>query len=63
MRSDGGLPFDRVDSFEAIANLLSLFERLGREFSHPEVASLIADSPKQTADAMADIILAGLVSE
>ncbi len=36
---------------------------LGREFSHPEVASLIADSPKQTADALADIILAGLVSE
>ena len=36
---------------------------LGREFSRPEVASLIADSPKQTADALADVILAGLVSE
>jgi AcrR family transcriptional regulator len=33
---------------------------LGREFSRPEVAAGIASSPKQTADAVTDVLLRGL---
>lgn len=45
-----------VDTF-AVANVLG---GLGREFSRPEVMTLIAASPKETADALAEIILRGL---
>jgi catechol 2,3-dioxygenase-like lactoylglutathione lyase family enzyme len=33
---------------------------LGREFSRPEVMPVIAGSPKETADALAEILLRGL---
>ncbi|HEB88350.1 MAG TPA: TetR/AcrR family transcriptional regulator [Deltaproteobacteria bacterium] len=36
--------------------------RLGREFARPELESLIEESPRETADAIAEIILAGLVA-
>ena len=41
----------------AVAHVLG---GLGREFSRPEVMTMIADSPKETADALAEIILRGL---
>jgi len=44
------------------AALAHVLGGLGREFSRPEVASLVAESPKDTADTLADVILAGLVA-
>lgn len=44
----------------AVAHVLG---GLGREFSSANVVSLIADSPKQTADALAEIILRGLETD
>ena len=41
----------------AVAHVLG---GLGREFSRPEVSSLVSKSPKRTADALAEIIIAGL---
>ena len=41
----------------AVAHVLG---GLGREFSRPEVASLVAASPKETADALSEIVIAGL---
>lgn len=41
----------------AVAHVLG---GLGREFSRPEVSSLVAESPKRTADALAEIVIAGL---
>ena len=41
----------------AVAHVLG---GLGREFSRPELTSLAAASPKETADALAEVILAGL---
>jgi hypothetical protein len=47
----------RVDC-AALAHVLG---GLGREFSRPEVAEVaVATTPKQTADAITDIILRGL---
>jgi AcrR family transcriptional regulator len=42
------------------AALAHVLGGLGREFSRPELAELAADSPKATADAIADIVLRGL---
>lgn len=41
----------------AVAHVLA---GLGREFARPEVAEIARDSPKVTADAIADLILRGL---
>ena len=41
----------------AVAHVLA---GLGREFSRPEVAEIAHASPKDTADAIADVILRGL---
>ncbi len=41
----------------AVAHVLG---GLGREFARPEVADSLEASPKETADAVADVILAGL---
>lgn len=43
----------------AVAHVLG---SLGREFSRPDLLGVIADSPKNTADAMAEIVLRGLTS-
>jgi AcrR family transcriptional regulator len=43
----------------AVAHVLG---GLGREFARPDMADLAGDSPKATADAIAEIILRGLVS-
>jgi AcrR family transcriptional regulator len=43
----------------AVAHVLG---GLGREFAHPEVSAVIADSPVDAADTMTDIILRGLQS-
>lgn len=43
----------------AVAHVLG---GLGREFSRPEVMPVLADSPKETADSLAEIILCGLES-
>jgi len=43
----------------AIAHVLA---GLGREFARPDVAAIVQASPKKTADAVADLIFAGLVS-
>ncbi len=43
------------------AALSLVLGRLGREFARPELESLIEKSPRETADAIAEIILAGLV--
>ena len=44
------------------AALAHLLGGLGREFSRPEVAPLIAESPKETAGALVQIIMRGLES-
>jgi len=36
--------------------------RLGREFARPEAAAIAQVSPKKTADAVAEVILPGLVA-
>lgn len=41
----------------AVAHVLG---RLGREFSRPELIEVVAATPKQTADAITDVILRGL---
>jgi len=43
----------------AVAHVLG---SLGREFSQPEVADTVHDSPKETADAVTELILRGLLS-
>jgi AcrR family transcriptional regulator len=43
----------------AVAHVLG---GLGREFARPDVAEIAAASPKETADAVADVILRGLES-
>ncbi len=55
-RAIAGKQIAKVDS-AATAHILG---GLGREFSRPEVIDVIANSPKQTADAVADVILRGL---
>lgn len=52
--SEGQIP--PVDT-AAVAHVLG---SLGREFARPEVMAVIAGSPKETADALAEIILGGL---
>ena len=47
---------EKVDT-AAVAHVLG---SLGREFSRPEVMPVIAGSPKETADALAEILLRGL---
>lgn len=42
------------------AALAHLLGGLGREFSQPQVAGAVAQSPKQTADALTEIVLRGL---
>jgi AcrR family transcriptional regulator len=42
------------------ASVAHVLGGLGREFARPEVAEVVADSPKATADAVSDIILRGL---
>jgi len=49
---------EKVDT-AAVAHVLG---SLGREFSRPEVMPVIAGSPKETADALAEILLRGLES-
>lgn len=49
----------RIDT-AAVAHVLG---RLGREFSRAQVAEIAVASPKETADAMADVILRGLAVE
>jgi AcrR family transcriptional regulator len=48
----------RVDT-AALAHVLG---GLGREFGRPEVAEIIDGSPKETADAIAEIVLQGLLA-
>lgn len=47
---------DAVDT----ASVAHVLGGLGREFARPEVAAVAAASPKQTADAVAEIVLRGL---
>jgi hypothetical protein len=49
---------EKVDT-AAVAHVLG---SLGREFARPEVMPVIAGSPKETADALAEILLRGLES-
>ena len=44
----------------AVAHVLA---GLGREFARPEVAEIAQASPKQTADAISEIILQGLLAK
>ena len=44
------------------AALAHVLGSLGREFSRPDVQPVITDSPKRTADAVAEILLRGLES-
>jgi len=44
----------------AVAHVLG---RLGREFAHPEVAEIVKASPKDTADAITELIVRGLLAE
>jgi AcrR family transcriptional regulator len=43
----------------AVAHVLG---GLGREFAHPDVAEVVAASPKETADAVTELILQGLLA-
>ena len=44
------------------ASVAHVLAGLGREFSRPEVAEIAHASPKDTADAIADLILKGLLA-
>jgi AcrR family transcriptional regulator len=45
------------------ASIARVLGGLGREFARPELAEVVAASPKATADAIAEIILRGLVRD
>ena len=45
------------------ASVAHVLAGLGREFSQPEVAEIAEASPKQTADAISELILQGLLAK
>ena len=44
------------------ASIAHVLGGLGREFSRPEVAEVARASPKETADAISELILQGLLA-
>jgi hypothetical protein len=45
------------------ASVAHVLGGLGREFSRPDVAEIAQTSPKETADAISELILTGLLAE
>jgi AcrR family transcriptional regulator len=58
---DGAIAAGEIASVDAAA-IAHVLGGLGREFSKPELIEIIAATPKQTADAITDVILRGLAS-
>jgi AcrR family transcriptional regulator len=56
---DRAVAEDEIEPLDTAA-LAHVLGRLGREFARPELADVAEESPKATADAIADVILRGL---